>query len=345
MRDKGSLLWIDLRDRYGITQITIETEKAPQDIIDVTRTLGREYVISVTGKVAERYSKSDKIATGDIEITPDKIVVIARVKYVFNTLEECLKENDIPFSLKASERLVEPSSTFGKVFDYGMRVRLNPKDWVDGRKLCSALRIDPPKTWGSSDLLQKFAAAARKSKVQFPDLQACVLEAIQKIDLEQPNFPKLCSDLKTKIEALESESLNELDNEKEIALQELQDFRKYWTVFKLKGLGSSLSSFRNAMALGQLTEESVSLGITLSSVHTMKGLEKDIVFLMGMCEGVFPDYRSLNKPGIDEELNSAFVAVTRSRRWIYISYPSQRLMPWGSSKAQSPSQFVKKMLK
>ena len=76
VRDKGSLLWIDLRDRYGITQITIETEKAAREVIDISRTLGREYVISVTGKVAERYSKSDKIATGDIEIYPDRITVL-----------------------------------------------------------------------------------------------------------------------------------------------------------------------------------------------------------------------------------------------------------------------------
>ena len=76
IRDKGSLLWIDLRDRYGITQITIETEKAPKEIIDTARTLGREYVISVSGKVTERYSKSDKIDTGDIEISPEKITIV-----------------------------------------------------------------------------------------------------------------------------------------------------------------------------------------------------------------------------------------------------------------------------
>jgi aspartyl-tRNA synthetase len=76
VRDKGSLLWIDLRDRYGITQVTIETENADKQIIDTARSLGREFVISVTGKVAERYSKTDKIETGDIEITPDKIVIL-----------------------------------------------------------------------------------------------------------------------------------------------------------------------------------------------------------------------------------------------------------------------------
>lgn len=76
VRDKGSLLWIDLRDRYGITQVTIETENAPKEITDVARSLGREFVISVSGKVNERYSKSDKIPTGDIEITPEKITVL-----------------------------------------------------------------------------------------------------------------------------------------------------------------------------------------------------------------------------------------------------------------------------
>lgn len=76
VRDKGSLIWIDLRDRYGITQITIESEKVDKSIVDVAHTLGREFVISVTGKVAERYSKSDKLPTGDIEINPEKITVL-----------------------------------------------------------------------------------------------------------------------------------------------------------------------------------------------------------------------------------------------------------------------------
>jgi aspartyl-tRNA synthetase len=76
VRDKGSLLWIDLRDRYGITQITIETEKADKEIIELARSLGREYVITVEGKVVERYSKSDKIATGDIEIQPLSIQLL-----------------------------------------------------------------------------------------------------------------------------------------------------------------------------------------------------------------------------------------------------------------------------
>ena len=76
VRDKGSLLWIDLRDRYGITQITLEAEHTAPELVEIARTLGREYVITVSGKVQERYSKSDKIPTGDIEIVPEKITVL-----------------------------------------------------------------------------------------------------------------------------------------------------------------------------------------------------------------------------------------------------------------------------
>jgi len=75
----------------------------------------------------------------------------------------------------------------------------------------------------------------------------------------------------------------------------------------------------------------------------MKGLEKDIVFLMEMCEGVFPDYRARSESDISDERNNAFVAVTRAKRWLYVSYPNKRTMPWGDIKAQSASRFVKEM--
>lgn len=129
----------------------------------------------------------------------------------------------------------------------------------------------------------------------------------------------------------------------ERALLELKDFGKCWTNFRRKGLGESLSAFRNAMALGQLAEDISTSGLTLSTVHTMKGLEKDIVFLMGMCEGTFPDYRAKNPREIEEERNNAFVAVTRSRRWIFITYPQAKMMPWKDVKRQVQSRFITEM--
>jgi DNA helicase-2/ATP-dependent DNA helicase PcrA len=285
--------------------------------------------------------KNDSEIEGEISL--NSIVVIARNRFVFQTLENHLKQKQIPYALKLGERQVEPSSVFGKVLDLAIRVRLNPKDWVDGKKLCTVLKIETPKAWGADNLLQKFAYEARNSDIPFPVIQADLLNAIQNLDLDQPNILKLCGDFTKSIEALGSDHSIDVDGELERSLQELQDFRKCWVDLNRKGLGKSLSSFRNAMAMGQLTKDHNSSDLTLSTVHTMKGLEKDIVFLIGMCEGVFPDYRARTKKEIEEERNNAFVAVTRSRRWVYITYPIQRKMPWGATKAQSQSRFIRQM--
>lgn len=277
------------------------------------------------------------------EISLSKMVVIARNRFVFQVLEECLKEHDMSFSLKKAERHVEPSSILGKVLDLGIRLRINPKDWVDGKKLCAVLKIKAPESWGGASLLKTFADSTRNSSILYSDIQADLLNAIHVLDVDAPAIPKLCNDFARKIEELGKNPDLEVDGELERSLLELNEFRRCWTMFKRKGLGESLSSFRNAMALGQLTEDYNQDGLTLSTVHTMKGLEKDIVFLMGMCEGVFPDYRATKPKEIDEERNNAFVAVTRSRRWIYITYPQQRKMPWGSLKSQSPSRFIREM--
>jgi len=68
VRDKGALMWIDLRDRYGITQLLFKEEDTPRELLDKVRSLGREYVITAKGIVIERESKNPNIPTGDIEI-------------------------------------------------------------------------------------------------------------------------------------------------------------------------------------------------------------------------------------------------------------------------------------
>ena len=88
VRDKGFLIWIDLRDRYGITQLFIDSEKTSKDVIQTVKSLGREYVISVSGKVAERESKNDKIPTGDIEVLVDTISILNKAETPPFTIED-----------------------------------------------------------------------------------------------------------------------------------------------------------------------------------------------------------------------------------------------------------------
>ena len=279
------------------------------------------------------------------EISLKNMVVIGRNRFVFSKLESSLKDNSIPYSLRKGERQLEPSTRFGKILDYAIRVKLNSKDWVDGKKLCQILNIAEPKNW-TTCVLQEIAAQVSSSVDEYSDVFAKLLFAVDGLDIENPKIPKLVKDfnclLTSLVERHSSISDGKIEDVK-LSIEELDEFNRTWTRFKRKGIGDSLVAFRNALALGQLSQDTLENGLTLSTVHTMKGLEKDIVFLIGMCEGVFPDYRANTVKELDEERNNAFVAVTRAKRWLYISYPKQRMMPWGDKKFQRKSRFVMEM--
>jgi len=80
IRDKGGLIWIDLRDRYGITQLLLDESRQSTELVAQARKLGREYVVQVQGKVIERTSKNDKIPTGEIEIDLSNITILNPAK-------------------------------------------------------------------------------------------------------------------------------------------------------------------------------------------------------------------------------------------------------------------------
>ncbi|MFH1319060.1 MAG: aspartate--tRNA ligase [Bacteroidota bacterium] len=86
-RDLGGMTFIDLRDRYGITQLVFNMETNP-GLCEKARELGREYVISVDGKVIERSNKNPNMPTGDIEIEVDKLAVLSASRVPPFTIEE-----------------------------------------------------------------------------------------------------------------------------------------------------------------------------------------------------------------------------------------------------------------
>ncbi|MBT8289888.1 MAG: aspartate--tRNA ligase [Muriicola sp.] len=76
VRDKGFVVWVDLRDRYGITQLVFDEERTPVKLLAEARKLGREFVIQVKGEVIERASKNPQLGTGDIEILVKELSVL-----------------------------------------------------------------------------------------------------------------------------------------------------------------------------------------------------------------------------------------------------------------------------
>ncbi|HEA29452.1 MAG TPA: aspartate--tRNA ligase [Leeuwenhoekiella sp.] len=87
-RDKGFMIWIDLRDRYGITQLIFDEERTPDEVMKLAKTLGREFVIQVTGKIIERESKNANIPTGDVEILVEELKVLNAAKVPPFTIED-----------------------------------------------------------------------------------------------------------------------------------------------------------------------------------------------------------------------------------------------------------------
>ena len=95
VRDLGHFTFIDLRDRYGITQILVNEEVSGKELFEEARKLKNEWVIKVTGKVAERGSKNKNIPTGDIEVEAKNIEILSRSKQLPFEIDETgnLNEN------------------------------------------------------------------------------------------------------------------------------------------------------------------------------------------------------------------------------------------------------------
>ena len=87
-RNKGFIVWIDLRDRYGITQLVFDEERTPKDVFKTAQGLGREFVIQVKGTVIERESKNPNMATGAIEVLVKELKVLNTAKTPPFTIED-----------------------------------------------------------------------------------------------------------------------------------------------------------------------------------------------------------------------------------------------------------------
>ena len=87
-RDKGFMVWVDLRDRYGITQLIFDEERSTKNLLEKAKGLGREFVIQIKGKVIERSSKNPNIPTGDIEILVSDLKILNSSKTPPFTIED-----------------------------------------------------------------------------------------------------------------------------------------------------------------------------------------------------------------------------------------------------------------
>ena len=87
-RNKGFIIWIDLRDRYGVTQLIFDEERSPKNVFEKAQNIGREFVIQIKGVVIERESKNSNIKSGAVEVLVNELNILNKSKTPPFTLED-----------------------------------------------------------------------------------------------------------------------------------------------------------------------------------------------------------------------------------------------------------------
>lgn len=277
-------------------------------------------------------------------ISYEQCIVIARNRYVFKALEEQLNKESIEYTLKVSNQGAFTSeSDIISAFELGLRLIVNPKDQLHFVEL-NNLISDQTAFWDFDEL---------RNSDELDEFWSCIIPELNLIwtSLEKNDgdvrFANIIKKLK---KLLDNINMTVDENEKLLAIDDIEAWESHWNSYiKKSQVGErNLSNFLRAVSLGG-TVQSNEKGVILSTVHMTKGLEYDVVFIMGLNEGVFPDYRAVNayeqynnNKELIEERHNMFVSITRSKRLCYLSYPLKKDTPWGI-KHQRVSRYVKEL--
>ena len=290
--------------------------------------------VHVVEKIKE-LTTSGKAKDIDGNIAYSDISILARNKFVLSKFEKELKEAGIPYYYKNTSGQINFTSTSAAIFNLALMVKLNEMDDLHFSKLRQVMQI--------SD-----AECVIELRDTTPNpLYKLILDKV--INLKQDGS-NLYGSILSIIEYIKSNPTEtELDEQELlVAYDEFLEIRQHWIAYSSSVNVTSLGAFRNAMALGQTIKAITPNAVALATVHTMKGQQSVIVFLVGMDDGTFPDYRAVkageNSSDMQQEKNNLYVAVTRAQRHLYISYPKRRLMPWGDWSTRKRSSLLPKII-
>jgi DNA helicase-2/ATP-dependent DNA helicase PcrA len=278
----------------------------------------------------------------DIEgpVTLQRCAVLARNRFSFGRLEKALEQHGLNYFKKFSAAWHQSESEIIEEFELALRILANPLDrlhvgilatkWGVRQSVDAILAPFDLRTVSGAEIVQRLAGLAVSASGTEP-----VCDAVAATGWS----PEDCR-LTAGLDHLESYALSLPDEERVLVAGDLAEWRKHWDYFVRSSPGGqhSIGAFLGQVALGT-TQQPNDQGLGLLTVHSAKGMEFDVVFVIGMTEGTFPDYRARGK-ALEEEQRSAFVAITRSKRLLYLTYPEWKKMPWGDVKRQARSRYL-----
>jgi DNA helicase-2/ATP-dependent DNA helicase PcrA len=275
----------------------------------------------------------------DIEggFTLSKCAVLGRNRYCIVAVEHELAARGIKFYRRLSA-VHEYESDLLQQFLLGLRLLANPADRFHLNVLLKAWNIAGaaiPVCSTASEMVDALSAAVQANSNQD---SLAVVQALKATSTSQtPRLSPALAVLKTHADGFDEEARRYVYSDADLIAGEWDQY------LRNKASAATLGGFLSNMALGS-TQQPNTDGVALMTVHASKGLEFDAVFLVGMAEGIFPDYRAMNRAAaLKEESRNAFVAATRSKRLLYLSYPKLREMPWGDIRHSTQSRYLTTM--
>ena len=266
-----------------------------------------------------------------------KCAVLGRNRYCILAVERELATRDLKFYRRLSAAH-EYESDLLQHFLLGLRLLANPADRFHLNALLKAWEMPGaaiPICSTASEVVGALSAAVQASG---DGNSVAVVQALKTISASPtPRLPPALAILKAHADGFDEEARRYVYSDADLIAGEWDQY------LRNKATAATLGSFLSNMALGS-TQQPNADGVALMTVHASKGLEFDVVFLVGMAEGIFPDYRAGNRSSaLNEESRNAFVAATRSKRLLYLCYPKLRKMPWGDVRVSAPSRYLTTM--
>ncbi|WKT84953.1 MULTISPECIES: DNA helicase PcrA [unclassified Thermosynechococcus] len=294
-------------------------------------------------------------ALGSQSLEPQwgRFAILYRTNAQSRPFEEALVRANIPYTVVGGLKFYERKEV-KDVLAY-LRLLQNPQDTVSLRRIINVPRrgigktsldrlSDAAQTLGISlwdlitdtESMTPLAGRASRAVQQFVTLMTRLRSLVDDIEL-----PEL---VKTVIE--ETGYRRELENEgTDESLERLQNLMELVNAaqqFSEENEGASLSDFLNSSALASdldTLQEGEGV-VSLMTLHAAKGLEFPVVFLVGMEQGLFPNFRSLNDPmALEEERRLCYVGITRAQEQLFLTFAQSRRR-YGGSEDTIPSQFL-----
>lgn len=273
----------------------------------------------------------------------DDIAILYRTNAQSRSMEEAMLKSNIPYRVVGSFYFYNRK----EIKDLLCYLRLinNPKDDVSLSRVINV----PKRGIGNVTIGNITAIAEENNTSMFEAISSGKELAFKQIIIDLQNSCQNLSLTEMVEEVLEKSGLKkELQSEKtlenEIRLENLEEFKSITKNYENEYGEISLDDFLNEISLvADVTEHSSAENkVSLMTVHAVKGLEYEYVFIIGMEEGIFPHYNSImegTNEAIEEERRLCYVAITRAKKDLWIVNTKKRMI-YGQSQVNPPSRFL-----